>query len=138
MKKRPKSITLYTFETNCTRGANDWNDIKCLEGTTTDRYPSETYKSFTSYKKAKKAAKMDAHDLCVAQQEWYFIIAFTIDVKVISKMFDGLYGADGPECIIKKVYPLKFVKPEEYEIPKEPEEDEEHEEYVEETINHET
>lgn len=113
MKKHRKFISLYTFESNCTTKNNglDWEDLKNSEGTTIDKHPSQSCKSFTTYKKAVKAAKEDAHDWCVAEQEWYCIIKFQIELKVVCKMFDGLYGAEGPTVKITKVFPIHHIDP---------------------------
>lgn len=131
MKKKSNTITLYTYETNRTRSVEYWDEIKCMEGVGIDRYPSETYQSFTSHKKAKRAAKDEAN-LFLSQQEWYFIISFEVNAKIVSRLFDAHYGADEePRCTIKKVYPVKFVKPNEY---KEETEEDNETEYQEEEI----
>lgn len=134
MKKKSNTITLYTYETNRTRSMEYWDEIKCFEGVGVDRYPSETYQSFISYKKAKKAAKDEAN-LFLSKQEWYFVIAFEVNAKIVSRLFDAHYGADDePRCTIKKVYPIKFVGPVEHKEEEENEEQEEenNEEYEEE------
>ncbi len=114
-KKNSNSIILYTYETNRTRSVEYWDEVKCLEGMGIDRYPSETYQSFTSHKKAKKAAQ-DETNLFLSKQEWYFVIAFEVKSKMISRLFDLRYAVDdSPRCTIKKVYPIKFTEPAEYE-----------------------
>lgn len=137
MKKHRKSIYLYTFETNCSQNARDWKEVKALEGTTVDCYPSNSCQSFTSFKKAKKTAKTDAHfHLCGAYRQWYYVIKFEVLGDYVSRMFDGIEGMeDTPRCKIKKVFPIKYVDQdpnyEEVEMPKEQDD----EEYVEETMH---
>lgn len=112
-----KTITLYSYESdNCfylagpeTRetekfAKQQWKSIKKQKGKDGNlHHPSNSCKCFTSLNAAKLAAKKD-------HKSWFFTFSFSITKDVVSKLFDGVYGCDGPKFKIKKVNPLMMRK----------------------------
>lgn len=73
-----------------------WKDAKKKVGKEIITYPTNSVRCFSSCKKAKKYAKNHA-------KHWFYIVEFELTIRTITKMFDGIYGSDGPPCTIKKV-----------------------------------
>ena len=101
--KKPKSICLYTFDTDQSFGQKDGQARRAqalkMEGKTMTSYPSHSYRAFSTLKKAKKAAKTE-------YQKWYYLTKFELQMETVAGLFDGLFGAMGPPCKIIKVYPV--------------------------------